>query len=335
MNGHENDANGATPSADDGASGGGIFSTPDLTIESENIPANVGGAPVIDETAGTPSSDNSSRIASAFANTDATSQLQDVNAIMQSRSNMTTSTATGDIKLAPSTKPKSKAPLIIIVLLVLAGVGALVWATVTGRLSFGDDGSNAVSVIEESVTPAKEFEEVIVAAYYNRLNTEQLFIEGTSNVLNKSIPQLKKLQEALDKTSNSKYDSLKKTLADLVPAYEQTLTLYNTLRTAINDGDTEKLAELIVSDNDTVASIANAVSEFIIEEQRLGEVITAHNCDTAQDNAACGVMYENYGAYVAEFMQNKVLPRRIMKAYADTIYDPSLPLGTQLEEIAQ
>lgn len=88
---------------------GGIFSTPDLTIETENIPANVGGAPVIDETAADP---NASRIASAFANTDAMSQSQDVAAAMQARS-----TATGDIKLAPSVKPKSKAPLIIIALL--------------------------------------------------------------------------------------------------------------------------------------------------------------------------------------------------------------------------
>lgn len=93
----------------------------------------------MDETAAAPSSssDNSSRIASAFANTDATSQLQDINAAMQMGSNSTTSTATGDIKLAPSTKPKSKAPLIIIALLVLAGVGALVWATTTGKLNFG------------------------------------------------------------------------------------------------------------------------------------------------------------------------------------------------------
>ena len=132
-----------TSTTDSNVAGGGIFSTPDLTIESGNIPANVGGTPVMDETAATPISENSSRIASVFANTDATSQMQDVNVAMQANSNSTTSTATGDIKLAPSANPKSKAPLIIIALLVLAGVGALVWATVTGRLGGEETGNVA------------------------------------------------------------------------------------------------------------------------------------------------------------------------------------------------
>lgn len=193
MNGHENDANGANSSADNGAANGGIFSTPDLTIETQNIPANVGGAPVIDETA-TPADSNSSRIASAFANTDATAQSQDVALAMQNRSNSTSSTATGDIKLTPSAKPKSKAPLIIVALLVLVGVGALVWAAATGKLGFGGGASDET----ETVTLAE------VQKAYNQYATYVLFGESKDVLEGEwKAGQIYKVSEILNSSSDA------------------------------------------------------------------------------------------------------------------------------------
>ncbi len=105
MDGHD-DKNGAQDSA--GFVKGGIFSTPDLTIETENIPE----ATISDR------ANNKSRISAAFAQTDATQQNQ---ALLEGRQNSFASTATGDIKVGGA-KKKNKMPLLIIAAIAVVAV---------------------------------------------------------------------------------------------------------------------------------------------------------------------------------------------------------------------
>ncbi len=129
----------------------GIFSSPDLAVNSENL----------EEIKPNLSEENKSRIASAFAGTDATKKhdqlseqmaasAQDQDAISGTvipaggfgsnsggaggfGGNSTTSTATGDIRI-PGAKKKSKLPLIFLALVVLAvAIGGVTWVMLGGQ----------------------------------------------------------------------------------------------------------------------------------------------------------------------------------------------------------
>jgi len=106
--------------------GGGIFSTPDLSVNTENLP-NAEAAL---------SEDNKSRIAAAFRGTEASqkqTQAREMNEAALARSDIP-STATGDIKLPGEKKKHKKAPLIIVAILALLAVGGgVVW--LIGNLS--------------------------------------------------------------------------------------------------------------------------------------------------------------------------------------------------------
>ena len=93
----------------DGDAGGGIFSTPELTVNTEN--AAVEGAELSDE--------NKSRIAAAFQSTDATQKQQEaqaMNAAALAASDIP-STATGDIKLNTEKKKHGKALVLVLVII--------------------------------------------------------------------------------------------------------------------------------------------------------------------------------------------------------------------------
>lgn len=94
------------------STGGPIFSDPSLTIEKDAIPEEISGVEREMDTPVTAAvSGNAGRVAAAFASTDASRGA----AMVPSGSNaMTQSTATGDIRLAPTPRKKmSKLPFII------------------------------------------------------------------------------------------------------------------------------------------------------------------------------------------------------------------------------
>ncbi len=117
------------------ASGGAIFSNPDLTIEKDAIPEKFSGADasdVADAPAPTATaSGDASRVAAAFASTDAS---QNKSLVPSGANAVTQSTATGDIKLGKTPRRKrSKIPLIIIGIGVVAIIAIVVILLVTRK----------------------------------------------------------------------------------------------------------------------------------------------------------------------------------------------------------
>lgn len=110
MDGHDNDAN--KNAQNNSASRQGIFSTPELTVNAENI-------------AQQNNEETKSRVASIFANTDAGKQAQKLNDAMDAQ----TVPATEDLVIQNGPKKKSRLPIVLLILaLVAAGVGGLAWA---------------------------------------------------------------------------------------------------------------------------------------------------------------------------------------------------------------
>lgn len=108
MDGHDNDADKANGNSETQ----GIFSTPDLTVDAENITP-------------TASENSRSRVASIFANTDAGQRSQRLNDAMEA--NTTTFTpATEDIKIDNGPRKHSKAPIIIALIALVAIIGGVV-----------------------------------------------------------------------------------------------------------------------------------------------------------------------------------------------------------------
>lgn len=109
MDGHDNDAN--KNAQNNSAGRQGIFSTPELTVNAENI-------------AQQNNEETKSRVASIFANTDAGKQAQKLNDAMDAQ----TVPAAEDLVIQNGPKKKSKLPIILLILvLVAAGVGGLAW----------------------------------------------------------------------------------------------------------------------------------------------------------------------------------------------------------------
>ncbi len=146
MDGHDkNDAAGSADNLDKSNASGtakGIFSTPNLTVNTENLPQNqpvkpAGSAARFNfgrrANRGGANAESSERVASAFAQTDASQQTQRLNEAMLENANAATqSTATGDIQLDVPKKRK-KWPWLVLVLLVIAAVGALVFFVFANR----------------------------------------------------------------------------------------------------------------------------------------------------------------------------------------------------------
>lgn len=122
MDGHDND----NSANDSGAEqGGGIYSTPDLTVDAEKI-----ASPV--------QSDERKRVALIFANTDTGRQTQRLNDAMEAQ----TEPATEDLVIR-NEKKKSKAPIVLVVVVIVAIIAGLVAWIVLGGFNFADDNKDS------------------------------------------------------------------------------------------------------------------------------------------------------------------------------------------------
>lgn len=162
----------------------GIYSTPDLTVNPENIVLT--GEVVSDS--------NQERIAAAFTQTGASNRAR---AIARANQNFRASvpfpsTATGDLNLQPITKKKSRLPLILLATFaVIAVIGGVVFVAVSGS---GKDGGEEPAV---SVEAARE--------QFNRFANYILYGEPSS-VLTGSYTRGKSYE--LDvQAENAEYDS--------------------------------------------------------------------------------------------------------------------------------
>lgn len=108
MDGHDNDTNSGANSSD--SAQGGIFSTPDLTVNAENVAQPTQGG------------DERKRVASIFANTDTGRQAQRLNDAMEAQ----TAPVTEDLIINNGPKKKRKWGVVVLVVMALVAVVGVV-----------------------------------------------------------------------------------------------------------------------------------------------------------------------------------------------------------------
>lgn len=191
MDGHDNDAN--KNAQNSSASRQGIFSTPELTVNAENI-------------AQQNNEETKSRVASIFANTDAGKQAQKLNDAMDAQ----TVPATEDLVIQNGPKKKSKLPIILLILvLVAAGVGGLVWVLMNNIKP-----QETVSSIEEA---KRKFDNYATYILYGKSEDE---LNGDYSPV-KTYTLIEKVQET-DGFDESFWQTSEKLLKDSIEAYSKT-----------------------------------------------------------------------------------------------------------------
>lgn len=346
-----NDSN-STPSD---ASQGGIFSTPDLTISAENLPSEVTTGASTPEVAAANASANQSRIAAAFAKTDASAKQQAVASDMQiiPNSNLTSSTATSDIKLTPSKKKRSKLPLILVAVAVIICVGVAVALQL-----LGGNKVSVASLLRDNQESISAVEEIYSSAFYNELNVEQLFSNGVRNVMNNDLPKLINLSAALEKIDIStvkadareEFNEIRTALAARAATYDNTLRLYNILYDALTNEDSTKLAALAElpgnsetddedgegdNENSTVVYLDERFTNYLEDITVRNEIYTNYGCLTNSENEECVEYFDQYIEIIADFKQNTSIPYSVLSAYDNNAYGESYLLQNKITKLIE
>lgn len=331
------------------ASQGGIFSTPDLTISAENLPPEVTNGASAPEVAAAHTASNQSRIAAAFAKTDATAQQQSVEDAMQiiPNSNLTSSSATGDIKLQPTPKKRSKLPVILVAIVGIALAGVAV------ALQFLNGGSttNVAALLREHQESLAAVEEIYSSAFYSELNVEQLFSNGVHDTLNADLPKLASLSASLEKIDLDKvksdarenFSEIRTVLAERAASYEATLKLYNILYEALKDEDSSKLAGLFEltgnndgdeesdTENSTVIYLDERFANYLNDITARNELYVNYGCVTNTESEECAAYFDQYIEIITDFMQNTSIPYAVLSAFDESSYGKSSLLHDKVD----
>ena len=298
--------NNTAPMPDAGAGftpGGAIYSEPDLTVEKDAIPEAISEAPVDTATnTSTPAvTNNAERVASVFANTDATRNMM--------ASATTQSTATGDIRLAPTPRKRmSKLPIII-------GAGVIaVLAVVLVVLLLNRGGGNVTQAFTEYYDYAQEiFENGLEDADEDYDEDEEYVDEdeedededeededsedGEENeavwLSNESIIELRKkfdvFKRALDANKSEKADSIR----------EKATTLDQYLKTV----------EWMIATDETKAEMIELYNSD--GEDAVRELLQGMVKDDQEDRDIMDILSERTAYYYAAYMEMYVASKQI------------------------
>lgn len=288
----------------------GIFSSPDLSVNSENL----------EEIKPELSKENKSRIASAFAKTDATQKQDRLSEQMAEQDvvsgtvilaiNSTTSTATGDIKLSGA-KKKSKLPLVLAALVLLAVIGGVATWLVLGRK---DSGSTQPATAKEAFSAYEDYLKngpENLRGDQERGDSDEYFLFGVTNSNIISESELSSYVKEL----TTKYDTFSSMLGDTeslgevsIDQYSRMLALFaksaslRELRQGLLDRYLDNgansaynyISEVVPKQPDgeeyyAMKKISSALEAYLNDELNLVELYQDIGCiDGRTINTACG-----------------------------------------------
>ncbi len=295
MDGHDKDANN-TQSNSANSNAQGIFSTPELTVDTENI-------------APTNTEETKSRVASIFANTDAGRSAEQLNNAMSVNSQPVTE----DVVINNGPRKRSKVPIIVaIVVLVLAAIGLTAYLIIS---SSAKDNSQSVN----TTTNAKAQASFARYANYLLYGEEKDYLDD-----NFQLSRVYKIDEVLREPSEySEYwntlldllekavsdyrnvDSKDNSLLDFMVEYQQNVKLLNFVHKIADPSINDSLKKYISVGkdqgiNDTLHIYAQLSESNFTPAQEYYDVVK--NLYTTQFDLLA--IYANYGCIIDDIIND-------------------------------
>ncbi len=245
MDGHDNDEN----ANNTGSTQGGIFSTPDLTVNAENI-----AQPTQDG-----QSSEQKRVASIFANTDTGRQAQRLNDAMEAQ----TAPIADDVVINNGPRTKGKLPIILLmIVLVGAVIGIVVWIVMRNVSGGTSDTTREVSIEQAKV----DFDRFATYLLYGE-SRDELSENYNINYIYKIDQELVtptdeywKNADNLLNTAVESYDHVKDNKESLVAAlksYREAFDFVDVYRAVVNPSDDDIVNAYLASGEGGAVSLVN------------------------------------------------------------------------------
>jgi len=158
--------------------------------------------------------------------------------------------------------------------------------------------------------------------------------------INQNISQFLSFQKDFAKINPDKLDDeikiIYENLQSRAETYQKSLELYNIVYSAYTEEKPELLNDYLVSEEYTVAAIAERFVEYFNDRDRLLEQISANDCAIDGNNSSeiCIELVNNYRDTIESMRQSYSVPQSIFFAYdAEPDYQDESSLISRVEQV--
>lgn len=247
----------------------------------------------------------------------------------------TVGTGSGDLVVRGSTK--NKKPLIIGAAVVIVLFVILIMLL---PILLKDNNGDASQLLRQNFDTISSTEDFFEKVYFREITTDDIMTSEDYEQINQNISQFLSFQKEFAKINPDKLDNeikiIYENLQSRVETYQKSLELYNTVYSAYTEEKPELLNDYLVSEEYTVAAIAERFVEYFNDRDRLLEQISANDCTTDGNNSSeiCIELVDNYRDTIESMRQSYSVPQSIFFAYdAEPDYQDESSLISRVEQV--
>lgn len=194
---------------------------------------------------------------------------------------------------------------------------------------FTNSDRQVLALLQNNYEAVNWVENFFADAYYNKLDTNEVFTAELHEKLNNSLSTLSALQKSLAKIKSSSLSSnaqqnfnlLQNRLNERTPGYQSSVALYNSLYEAYTKNNPGVLKDLLVNENYYANLATERIYNYLTEQEKLWDDIRNNNCDSNENGSElCQRTLEEYFNNIAELSSSTLVVAAIFTAYYDGSY---------------
>lgn len=194
---------------------------------------------------------------------------------------------------------------------------------------FTNSDRQVLALLQNNYEAVNWIENFFADAYYNKLDTNEVFTAELHEKLNNSLSTLSALQKSLAKIKSSSLSSnaqqnfnlLQSRLNERTPGYQSSVALYNSLYEAYTKNNPGVLKDLLVNENYYANLATERIYNYLTEQEKLWDDIRNNNCDSNENGSElCQRTLEEYFNNIAELSSSTLVVAAIFTAYYDGSY---------------
>lgn len=248
----------------------------------------------------------------------------------------TSASGSGDIKLETGRNSKRSIIIISIIAVVILFVALLMLLPALLK----KDNEKVATLLRQNFDTISSTEDFFEKVYFREITTDDIMTSEDHEQINQNISQFLSFQKEFAKINPGKLDDeikiIYENLQSRAETYQKSLELYNTVYSAYTEEKPELLNDYLVSEEYTVAAIAERFVEYFNDRDRLLEQISANYCTTDGNNSSeiCIELVDNYRDTIESMRQSYSVPQSIFFAYdAEPDYQDESSLISRVEQV--